>query len=226
LGPGPRDPGFVETDDQNFSGTWVLGFMLSYHFETGVKALVGFIYGYKTCEGRWLYVGQTIDIKGRHKAHLDGLGHLSIILRLSRDSGRPLAGPIILEKVFGVDIKDLRFNLFWQETIWMLKLHTKRSCSGSGCNIAWPSILCCNSQGINGRKKNFNNMPAIARRLRAVIERRSRRRKQEVLARPSASEYWIEANKIAESLCTVTEKVPWWSPPTTLLNPNRGPVDV
>lgn len=70
------------------------------------------------------YVGQTINLKGRHKSHLRK--HPS------------WNEPVILEVIKGKDQKDLTFNLSWAELIWMFKLHTYNKVWKQGLNKVLP----------------------------------------------------------------------------------------
>lgn len=72
-----------------------------------VRDHVGYVYFYPAG-----YVGSTVNLKARHKAH--------------RSKHPDWSFPIILETVSGVDKEDLLFNLLWQETIWIFKKHTLR----------------------------------------------------------------------------------------------------
>jgi hypothetical protein len=81
----------------------------------------GLIYAYPH------YVGQvqSIDrLNVRHKTHL----------KKHFDWPEPEA----VEIVTGVDHRDLLFNLAFQETIWMFKLHTYRPIFSGGLNLALP----------------------------------------------------------------------------------------
>jgi NUMOD3 motif len=102
--------------------------------------MTGYIYGYRF-SGRWLYVGQTVDVAKRHKGHLQGPRYGSKckfdgLLDLLSWSG---ITPIVLETVEGTNLEDLKFNLRFQETIWMFKLKTYYPCFGRGENYAVPS---------------------------------------------------------------------------------------
>src|SRR5713226_5259347 len=97
---------------------------------------VGYIYGYR-CEGRWLYVGQARNIAKRHRGHLRGQSQFEQTLQLLFYGCDIEAELVELERVEGDSSKDLAFNLNWQETAWMFKLHTYRTVFG-GLNFGLP----------------------------------------------------------------------------------------
>ena len=85
----------------------------------------GFIYFY--AEG---YVGQTVNLRLRRVRHLR--------------KGRKWKEPIILETVVGANRNDLLFNMSFQETIWIFKMHTYRR--------LWPGGLTVNLPDSNDHK--------------------------------------------------------------------------
>jgi hypothetical protein len=128
---------------------------------------VGYIYGYR-CEGRWLYVGQSINVARRHKGHLKGQSRFEQMLQLLLYGCGIEAELVELERVEGESHKDLSFNLNWQETAWMFKLHTYRAAFGSvGLNITVPGGKDHHGMGLEGSrvahiKKNSDGKSIVA----------------------------------------------------------------
>ena len=96
----------------------------------------GFIYGYKEND-TWVYVGQSKNIRRRHKRHFQETTAFSKALKVNSEN---FTGPFVLEIVAGCNDKDFAFNACFQETVWMFKLKTLRAYFKTGYNICLPFI--------------------------------------------------------------------------------------